>query len=249
MTILSDFSPIFRIVLHRVPQLCRQKGLAATVRHCAVRLWRFPQWLRRVRRDMTYDREMGVETSRLVAPADLGVAAGKLTDIGTGAGGVAHMPSPCWALVEMLSQLEISYPDYNFIDLGSGMGRVVLMASELPFRKVIGVEFSPELHRIAEANVASRQRAARAGTVELLCQDARDYEFPPQQSLVYMFNSFRGGVMKTVLDRIERWFLSTRNDLYVLYFNPVCDSLLAASPVLTKIKGTSQYSIYHVGAN
>jgi tRNA G46 methylase TrmB len=34
-----------------------------------------------------------------------------------------------------------AYSQYTFIDVGSGKGRVLFVAAEYPFRKVIGVEF------------------------------------------------------------------------------------------------------------
>ncbi len=49
--------------------------------------------------------------------------------------------------------------DFTFIDLGSGKGRVLLMASEYPFQKIIGVEFMPELHRAAQKNIAGYSHA------------------------------------------------------------------------------------------
>ena len=44
--------------------------------------------------------------------------------------------------------------DYTLVDFGSVEGRVLLIASEVPFRRVIGVEFSPDLHSVAAANIA-----------------------------------------------------------------------------------------------
>jgi hypothetical protein len=244
MTILGDAPAVLQILLRRMTEVRAQRGVTGTAIHCMGYLWRLPQLLKRLVREIAYDREMGVQTSRLVAAADLGVAPCKLADVSTGSRGAAYMPSPRWALTEILSQLNIPYPEYTFIDLGSGMGRIILIASEFPFRKVIGVEFSLELHHIAEANVASRHKAARTGAVELLCQDARDYDFPSQNCVVYMFNPFGDGVMKTVLRKLEQSFLNSRHQLYVLYFNPVCGSLLDASPFLSKIKTTPHYSIY-----
>ena len=37
-----------------------------------------------------------------------------------------------------------------FVDLGCGKGRVLLIASKFNFKKIIGIEFSPELYLIAQ---------------------------------------------------------------------------------------------------
>src|SRR5262249_51546264 len=42
---------------------------------------------------------------------------------------------------------------YTFIDVGCGKGRVVLLASQLGFNRVIGVEFSPWAGEIAAGNI------------------------------------------------------------------------------------------------
>jgi SAM-dependent methyltransferase len=63
--------------------------------------------------------------------------------------------------------------EFNFVDVGSGRGRVALLAAEQPFRKVIGVELDPKLHAISLRNLEIRQRAgALAAPVELVCDDA-----------------------------------------------------------------------------
>ena len=39
---------------------------------------------------------------------------------------------------EMLSALKIDFREFTFIDLGSGKGRVLLMAADYPFRRIVG---------------------------------------------------------------------------------------------------------------
>src|ERR1700719_3166712 len=53
---------------------------------------------------------------------------------------------------------------YTFVDIGAGKGRALLLAAELPFRKVIGVELSEELARIAQKNITLWKHVARPRT-------------------------------------------------------------------------------------
>src|SRR5215469_11602963 len=55
---------------------------------------------------------------------------------------------------EMLSAVPADFRHYTFIDIGSGKGRALLLASESRFRRIIGIELLPELNRIAQANIA-----------------------------------------------------------------------------------------------
>lgn len=49
---------------------------------------------------------------------------------------------------------DLDFAEFTFVDLGSGKGRALLMASDYPFRRIVGVELLPALHQIAELNLA-----------------------------------------------------------------------------------------------
>jgi hypothetical protein len=65
-------------------------------------------------------------------------------------------------------QFSWSHTLLSSLILGSGKGRALLVASELPFAKIIGVELSRELHRIAEQNLGAIDRH-RSGARGSLC--------------------------------------------------------------------------------
>src|SRR3981189_2153520 len=52
--------------------------------------------------------------------------------------------------------------DGSFIDYGAGLGRVTILAAQLPFKRVIGVEFDEALVERGNANIASAKSALRA---------------------------------------------------------------------------------------
>jgi hypothetical protein len=63
-------------------------------------------------------------------------------------------------------KLNIDPRNFTFIDFGSGKGRVLLIAAGLPFKAVVGIEFSRELHEIAVQNISRfPPHLIRAGTV------------------------------------------------------------------------------------
>ncbi len=106
----------------------------------------------------------------------------------------------------------------TFVDLGSGMGRIVLLASRRAFRQIIGVEISPALHEIARAN---RERWPPAEQVcrdiRLVRADAAQYIFPPGDLVVYLYNPFRAPVLDPVLDAL----LAAPRDIALLYHTPL----------------------------
>src|ERR1700723_1282955 len=99
-----------------------------------------------------FDLEYGVRTSGLVAGRHL--KSGHPHDKhATAYYGVA--PSVLTALIKRWRKAEPSAPMAapTFIDVGAGMGRAVLVASQLPFKAVIGVELHPGLARVARRNI------------------------------------------------------------------------------------------------
>ena len=59
-----------------------------------------------------------------------------------------YQPTDAALFQEMMASLPIDFSEFTFMDLGSGKGRTLLMASEYPFRRIVGVEILPELHRL-----------------------------------------------------------------------------------------------------
>ena len=146
---------------------------------------------------------------------------------------------------EMMASLPIAFGRYTFIDLGSGKGRTLLMASEYRFRKIVGVELLPALHQIAQENLAQYKSASqKCFALEAVCGDAIDFLFPDEPLVLYLFNPVRESGLRRLMVNLDRSLSAHPRDVYVLYHNPLLERVLSESAVLTKIGGTHQYSIY-----
>jgi predicted RNA methylase len=108
-----------------------------------------------------------------------------------------------------------------FIDLGSGMGRMVLRATDYPFRRVVGVERSSDLHAIAVENLEQLRRRGYCGEVELVCADVVDFDFPDDATVVFLYNPFQGDVFDEAMRRVFASFDQAPRRLRILYRNPV----------------------------
>lgn len=161
----------------------------------------------------------------------------------------AYQPSEPAAFHEMLDALQektrLDFRDFTFVDLGSGKGRTLLMASDYPFRRIVGVELLPALHRIAQENLSKycsvRQKCFVA---EAVCADAREFVFPAEPSVLYLFNPLPEAGLKRVVANLEESLRAHPRTVYVLYHNPLLAYVLAQSAVLRKIGGAQQYSVY-----
>jgi SAM-dependent methyltransferase len=137
---------------------------------------------------------------------------------------------------------------YTFIDMGSGKGRMLLLAAELPFRRIIGVEFSRDLQILAQNNVKTyRNRKQVCFQIETVNQDATEYKFPPDPLLVYFFFPFDRPVMEPVIQNLNRSLVEHPRDVIVVYHNPILSDLVeAASHLRIYARGSHLKSSYTV---
>ncbi|MGO9649142.1 MAG: class I SAM-dependent methyltransferase [Terriglobales bacterium] len=161
-----------------------------------------------------FDRRFGVHTSgwiRQPSPSVEGTSAqsGKPYD--------GSNPAHFKRIVE---NLEVRYEDYAFVDFGSGKGRVLLLASAFPFRSVTGVEWSRELHEIAERNVGRYKGPRVCNEIESFCMDAGEFRIPPGKLVLYFFNPFGHEVMARVLENVRRSFEEDPREIILVYMNP-----------------------------
>jgi hypothetical protein len=195
-------------------------------------------WRRRMRfGDIDFDWDYRVDTTLSNLP--LG------TRIREVLAGRAYQPSDPLTFHEMMAQLPIDFRNFTFIDLGSGKGRALLMASDYPLRRILGVELLPELHAIAEENVrkySSPRQQCR--NFELHCGDARRFQLPPEPLVVFIFDSFPEDILREVIAGVERSVREAPRKVYLAYQNPVSERVLAEFSGLRKIAGTIQYAIF-----
>jgi len=148
-------------------------------------------------------------------------------------------------MIEMLQQNDVALSEFTFIDLGSGKGRTLLMASDYPFRRIVGVELLPALHTIAQENL-SRYKAdsQRCFVLEAVCSDATAFVFPDEPLVLYLFNPFPESGLRKVIQNLENSLRSHPRAAYVLYHNPLLEHVLNEHTFVKNVAGTHQYSIF-----
>jgi SAM-dependent methyltransferase len=140
------------------------------------------------------------------------------------------------------------YSQYTFIDMGSGKGRVLFVAAEYPFRKVIGVEFSNDLHEEALANLKGyKYRGRRCADIEPVHADAREFEFPNENLVIYLFNPFGPEVMGRMLANLERSIEQHPRHVIVVMLWPEQSHLVEQMPVMRVYRKTRRHHIYQAG--
>jgi hypothetical protein len=160
-----------------------------------------------------------------------------------------YQPTETTLFHEMLDVLrehtQADFHDFIFIDLGSGKGRTLLMASDYPFGRILGVELLPALHQTAQENLDNyKNESQKCFALESINADATEFAFPAEPTVLYLFNPFPEEGLRRVMENLERSLREHPRTTYVLYHNPLLEIILSQSPMLHKICGTHQYSIY-----
>src|SRR2546426_7809454 len=146
---------------------------------------------------------------------------------------------------EMLSTLGIDFGEFTFIDLGSGKGRVLLMAGDYAFRRIVGLELLPELHRVAQENLSQyKSNSQQCFALETICSDAREFAFPAEPTVLYLFNPLPEEGLVQVIANLDRSLREAPRPLYVIYHNPLLDHVLAQCSGLGEHSGTLQFCVY-----
>jgi predicted RNA methylase len=109
-----------------------------------------------------------------------------------------------------------------FIDFGSGKGKILMLASKLGFKRVVGVEFSPYLCDLANQNIVSFSRKDPSKVkIEILCMDAAEFSIPDDANVIFMFNPFGLAVMESVVANIDASLRGCPRE-YILIYNDPC---------------------------
>jgi hypothetical protein len=219
----------------------REEGARSATRRLIRNLWSFvrestPERRRQRYGDMEYDWEHRVNTTS-------GTVSWRARLLGLFHS--PYQPTDPTLFREMMASLPIEFDQFTFVDLGSGKGRTLLMASEYPFMRIVGVELIAELHQAAEENIrAYRSATQQCRQIEAVCADASEFVFPETPLVLYLFNPLPQGGLRRVMASLDRNLNANPQAVYVLYHNPLLERVLNGSAALTKMGGTQQYSIY-----
>jgi hypothetical protein len=84
------------------------------------------------------------------------------------------------------------------------MGKVLLLATEYPFRQILGVEYAPDLAAICEKNLREDRAMAdrRCNSASVVVADAAEFSFPEGPLVVFLFNPFGPPVLASALKNL-----------------------------------------------
>lgn len=239
---------LHRTIVPRIRRAFRVHGVFGTLRLSLAAPVRFVREYQSARRlynwaaPDAFDLTHQVETSQRVHQSDLA------TESPNWIYGVGYWPTPVALAREILDFLPIRHEEFTFIDLGSGKGRVLLLASEYPFEKIIGVEYAAELHLAARENIRRYQNASQKCTaIESVCQDMSKFEFPQKPLAIFFYNPTSEPVMRVVAANIKSSLRDCPRAIWIVYVTPayeVFERGVFEPGSFQQVKATDKYKIY-----
>jgi len=176
-----------------------------------------------------FDEEFGVDTSGFVSWRDL-QAGGSNDPYNSGYLGIA--PSIGRKICGMIEQPS----EFVFIDIGSGKGRMLIIASEFAFKRVIGVEIGRELAEAGahNAEVIAAKFPGRP-KIESLYADGATFEFPHEPLVVFLNQPFEASVMRRFLQNLEASISAAPRPVVFIYDYPTLADMVDKSPLFDRI--------------
>ncbi|RJF95887.1 class I SAM-dependent methyltransferase [Noviherbaspirillum saxi] len=184
-----------------------------------------------------FDRKWGTETTQIVEHQKDNGDPLRLT-------AVQYEPTSPKLFHKMMHSLNCMPEELSFFDVGCGKGRCLLMATTYSFRRIVGIEFAPELVAVAENNVTRFQaRHPSEIKIEIVSMDAAQYNFPDEDAVIFFFNPFTEEIMVKVLDNIRRSSRTTKQR-YIVYNNAVLAHLLGNPKEFSLVVDARSFSIF-----
>ncbi|HMH15493.1 MAG TPA: class I SAM-dependent methyltransferase [Edaphobacter sp.] len=168
-----------------------------------------------------FDIAHGTDTSGLIYGKDLP------TGHRNGLWSTAYYGISPTLLIHLLNTLNIDHQRFTFLDLGSGKGRALLLASRFPFRRILGVELSPNLGTIAAANIEKFSAPwQQCRHIEVHTGDATAIDYPAGPLVLYLYNPFLTPVLKRCLRNLAHSLTKEPREIYLIYINPAPEHLI-----------------------
>ena len=129
--------------------------------------------------------------------------------------------------IKELKKLGLDTRRASFLDIGSGKGRVMILAAIAGFEQITGVELNDNLCHVAKRNLETTQARLNTFSQPVICNvDAALYVPPEELNVAFMYNTFGAGLMRLVIrnlieSRLDHGRAELHEPLYIIYLHPV----------------------------
>jgi len=164
--------------------------------------WRYftMRYKKHARRNQVFDSLYNVDTAAELPLEEAGVPP---ADVARGNG--VYRPLTEGVFRAAMDSVKIDARAFTFVDIGSGKGKVLFMASDRPFKLIVGIEYAIGLHEIAVRNVATyRSESRQCAQIVPVHGDALTYVLPPGPLVLFVFNALAEDFMRALLKKLDQ---------------------------------------------
>jgi SAM-dependent methyltransferase len=173
--------------------VAKTEGLPETVRHTR-------NWLS----EKYHERRLGVDTEGFIVLHSLGIDS--IAD---------YDPTDYRSLIVALNRVAINSERDAFLDFGCGKGRVVVIAATYPFKRVIGIDFVPEMVAAAEENIRRAAKKLRCKEVVLYTQDIAAFSVPKDVTVTFV--NVGADLLPTVIHKLHESLEATPRKVTIFF--------------------------------
>jgi hypothetical protein len=168
-----------------------------------------------------FDARFGTVTSPIIPQYEIPESVSIKRFQGSGRYHPSPIASVCAGL-DALAKMNVTYSDFTFFDIGSGLGRNLLLASSYSFSKIIGIEHSQYLNDSARKNIDSYLAKTHEKDVfELYCIDALEYSYPAGNVVFYFWHPFSDEVAELFFNKIEAFYKELPVRVVLIFLGPL----------------------------
>jgi SAM-dependent methyltransferase len=178
--------------------------------------------------DSFFDRRFGTETRRVVYSEQLEAGLTNRAHAG------CYQATKARPFLSLLRRLQ--FPDGStFVDLGSGKGKVLLLAAQQQFKRVVGIEFSPSLCNQARKNIEIfRGKVRNLTPIEVFEEDVTQHALRGDENVFFLYYPFDAVILGQFLENIRRSVAAHPRQIWLIYNVPAHADVLDASGLFTQ---------------
>jgi hypothetical protein len=174
--------------------------------------------------EIHYERHFGIDTRGDVMMDTLGVH---------DRDAVHYAPSPYLGFFKAMKLVGADLPSSTFADYGSGLGRIVICAATLPFKRVIGVELVEELNRRARLNIAAACNRFICKDVSVVTTNATQWGVPADANVFHFYNPFLNETLRATIAELARALRESPREAWIVFgWGEQMSRLMAAGEII-----------------
>lgn len=194
--------------------------------------------------DSLFDRRYGTETNRAVDSDEFE------SNLANRDHAVRYKATKARPFLALLEHLRLP-ANSTFVDIGSGKGRVLMLAARQNFKRVVGIEFSPTFCERARQNIEIfRAKVQPLTPIEVTQADVTQHQWRGDENVFFLYNPFDAVILTQFIENVRRSVAQHPRQIWLIYSAPLYASVLGGSGMFQQREAVSFWGTdFHIYTN